>query len=216
MLDHPFSTALENVVSSFGKVLDVIAEHPDGQEGEDSDSRALYDLSNQFERPHEFLQTLLDMVRVFFEPDPPGTFFLNANPCYLHDALPDGPIRLGYASLLSEPSQTLSDMVRHKIHPQLAKLGYHEESYSTAFFAICRGIGQGGKIQFLTDKLLFEAIEVLNAGVTVDEAWGDLKASVQGESQKPPKKNCVGLSFDESLGDRLRVSVWLIMPLCQT
>jgi hypothetical protein len=52
----------------------------------------------------------------------------------------------------------------------------------------------------------------LKANIAVDEAWEGLYSAIEGESRAFSKQNCVGISFDECLGDRLRVSVWLIIP----
>lgn len=79
MLNNPqaFVVALREVVAGLYQVFDLAAERPYDL---DDNDKPLFGVSGQFDRPNEFLQTLLDMVRVFFEPDPPGTFFLNANP----------------------------------------------------------------------------------------------------------------------------------------
>ena len=99
MLNNPKAlvVALREVVAGLYQVFDLAAERPYDP---DDDDKPLFGVSSQFDRPNEFLQTLLDMLRVFFEPDPPGTVFLNANPCFLYDAMPEKPVQLGYASVL--------------------------------------------------------------------------------------------------------------------
>lgn len=210
MLDNPkaFVTALREVVAGLYQVFDLAAERPYDP---DDDDKPLFGVSSQFDRSNEFLQTLLDMLRVFFEPDPPGTVFLNANPCFLYDALPDQPIQLGYASILGDLGESFSVMLNSKIFPRLTELGYQQEAYSSGFFAICRGPERGGRIKF-GDDLLCEAAMALQANISVEEAWGGLYSAIEGEPRAFSKQNCVGISFDESLGDRLRVSVWLIIP----
>lgn len=213
MLNNPQAlvVALREVVAGLYQIFDLAAERPYDL---DDDDKPLFGVSSQFDRPNEFLQTLLDMLRVFFEPDPPGTFFLNANPCFLYEGLPDKPVQLGYASVLGDPGESLSNMVDNKIFPKLTELGYQQGVYSSAFFAICRGPERGGRIKF-SDPLICEAEIVLQAGTSVDEAWGGLYSAIKGESPAFLKKHCVGVSFDESLSDRLRVSVWLIIPAHQ-
>ena len=210
MLNNPNEcvNALRKVVEGLYEVFDLAAERP--YDPDDND-KPLFGVSSQFDRPNEFLQTLLDMLRVFFEPDPPGTFFLNANPCFLYEVLSDKPVQLGYASVLSDPGESFSSMLNEKIFPRLAELGYQREACSSAFFAICRGPDRGGRIKF-NDDLLNEAAVVLEANISVAEAWGGLYSAIEGEPRGFPKQNCAGISFDESLGDRLRVSVWLIIP----
>lgn len=210
MLNNPkaFVVALREVVAGLYQVFDLTAERPYDP---DDDDKPLFGVSSQFDRPNEFLQTLLDMLRVFFEPDPPGTFFLNANPCFLYDAMPDKPVQLGYASILGDPGESFLAMVDNKIFPRLTELSYQQEVHSSAFFAICRGPDRGGRIKF-GDDLLCEAGMALKANISVNEAWGELYSAIEGESPVFSKQNCVGISFDESLGDRLRVSVWLIIP----
>ena len=211
MLNNPkaFVVALREVVAGLYQVFDLAAERPYDP---DDDDKPLFGVSSQFDRPNEFLQTLLDMLRVFFEPDPPGTVFLNANPCFLYEALSDQPVQLGYASILGEPGESFSAMLDNRIFPRLTELGYQQEADSSAFFAICRGPERGGRIKF-SDPLICEAEIILQAGTSVEEAWGGLYSAVKGESPAFSKKHYVGVSFDESLGDRLRVSVWLIIPV---
>ncbi|MDG4597566.1 MAG: hypothetical protein P9F75_18085 [Candidatus Contendobacter sp.] len=213
MLNNPNEcvNALRKVVEGLYEVFDLAAERP--YDPDDND-KPLFGVSSQFDRPNEFLQTLLDMLRVFFEPDPPGTFFLNANPCFLYDAMPDKPVQLGYASVLGDPGESFSAMLDEKIFPRLAALGYQQETFSNGFFAICRGPDRGGRIKF-GDELLCEAAMALQANISVDEAWGGLYSAIEGKPRGFPKQNCAGISFDESLGDRLRVSVWLIIPVHQ-
>lgn len=210
MLDNPkvFVDALRKVVAGLYQVFDLAAERPYDP---DDDDKPLFGVSSQFDRPNEFLQTLLDMLRVFFEPDPPGTVFLNANPCFLYEALSDKPVQLGYASVLGEPGESFLAMLDSKIFPRLTELGYHKEADSSGFFAICRGPDRGGRIKF-GDDLLCEAAMALQANISVEEAWEGLYSAIEGESRAFSKQNCVGISFDESLGDRLRVSVWLMIP----
>lgn len=211
MFNNPkvFVDALRKVVESLYEVFDLAAERPYDP---DDDDKPLFGVSSQFDRPNEFLQTLLDMLRAFFEPDPPGTFFLNANPCFLYDAMPDKPVQLGYASVLGDPGESFSAMLDEKIFPRLTALGYQQETCSSRFFAICRGPEQGGRIKF-GDDLLYEATMALQANISVAEAWRGLYSAIEGKSPAFAKRNCVGISFDESLGDRLRVSVWLIIPV---
>lgn len=213
MLNNPqaFVAALRKVVAGLYQVFDLAAERPYNPEDDD---KVLFGVSSQFDRPNEFLQTLLDMLRVFFEPDPPGTLFLNANPCFLYEVLSDKPIQLGYASILGEPGESFSSMLHEKIFPKLAELGYQQETYSSACFVICRGPDRGGRIKF-GDELICEAGMALQANISVEEAWGGLYSTIKGESPAFLKRHYVGASFDQSLGDRLRVSVWLIIPAHQ-
>lgn len=209
MLNNPqaFVAALRKAIAGLYQVFDLAAERPYNPEDDD---KVLFGVSSQFDRPNEFLQTLLDMLRVFFEPDPPGTLFLNANPCFLYEALSDQPVQLGYVSVLSEPGESFSSMLNEKIFPRLTELGY-QAGYSSAFFAICRGSDRGGRIKF-GDELICEAGMALQANISVDEAWGGLYSAIKGEAPAFLKRHYVGASFDQSLGDRLRVSVWLIIP----
>lgn len=57
-----------------------------------------FQVSSKYERPREFFQCMLDMIRIVFEPSPPGTMLLNANPCFIFDAIQQSQFRLGYLS----------------------------------------------------------------------------------------------------------------------
>lgn len=210
MLENPqdFVAAFRQAIAGLYQVFDLAAEQPYNPDDYD---KPLCGVSSQFDRPDEFLQTLLDMMRIFFEPDPPGTLYLNANPCFLYEALSDKSIQLGYASILGDPGESFSSMLHEKIFPRLEELGYRQDTYASAYFAICRGPGQGGKIKF-GDDLICESTMALRANISVDAAWEGLYSAIKEESPAFVQRNYVGLSFDQSLGDRLRVSIWLIIP----
>ena len=49
----------------------------------EEDGKCLFQVAGQFKRPGDFLQCLLDMLRIMFEPNPPGTWLLNSNPDFI-------------------------------------------------------------------------------------------------------------------------------------
>lgn len=53
----------------------ILADQLEGKEW-----KCRYETSGQLKRPNVFLQCLLDVLRIVFEPHPPGTIFLNAKP----------------------------------------------------------------------------------------------------------------------------------------
>ena len=60
--------------------------------------RFAFNLStNNIDRPYELLQLITDIIRFNYEPQPFGSVLLNANPCFLYDAVPSHP-RMNFSS----------------------------------------------------------------------------------------------------------------------
>lgn len=216
-IDHPkeWAEALKSTVASLYEVFDLAAERPlppviNGCRAYyEETGKTLFQVSDQFERPGEFLQVLLDMLRVLYEPNPLGTFHLNANPSFIFQALPDKPFRLGYATLLSDPGESFSAFLQNKLLPRLSELGYQISTCSAAFFALCCGIGDPNPYERMLE-LYKASTTVLHTGFSIDEAIRLIASEFSVDAQAPRKRVYAGYAMDEALGERLRASVWWI------
>lgn len=167
--------------------------------------KTCFQVAGQYERPSEFLQALLDMLRVTYEPWPLGTFLLNANPGFITEAIPDQPFRLGYASLVSDPGESFSGFWQDKVRPALTGHGYPIERARAVFAVVSTGPARYGF------ELAGEAGPALGAGFSAGEALTLIASAAGGQGAAPVKPVHAGYCLAEELEDRLRVSVWLFL-----
>lgn len=147
--------------------------------------RFAFNLStNNIDRPYELLQLITDIIRVNYEPQPFGSVMLNANPCFLYDAVPSHPFELGYLSVVSESGEDLGDFWKRRIEPYAKSLGYNLLRAPTLFIYCSTGSGR------YSIELSAELHEVLQSTYVGSE--GEIHA---------------GFSNDESLGNKLRISL---------
>ena len=98
-------------------------EYPNS-EFRDMQLKSCDQVAGQFHRPDEFLESLIDMIRVTFQTQMFGNLFLNSNPAFLYEAIPSKPFILGYVSAVSKPGESFSDFWNNTIvkKPQLQNL----------------------------------------------------------------------------------------------
>lgn len=212
--------ALLSTLRSLYLLYDQAAEHlrpssPNGYTYYGETGKSLQHLSSQFERPYEFIQVSLDMLRIFFDPAPFGGLTFNQNPWYISQALPDRPFRLGYATLLSDPGESFNAFMQSQILPRLAELGYQISTCKAAFLAVCygRNIYESENFtEFLVE--VNSALQPFSFGtshVNLAECIEMIRACCKDvQSARKRGSNYIGFAMDESLGERLRASVWLI------
>lgn len=211
-----WAEALEKTLASLYQVFDLAAERPLPPEINgcrvyyEETGKTCFQVSGQFERPGEFLQVLLDMLRTLYEPNVLGTFHLNANPGFIFEALPDQSFRLGYATLISDPGESFSAFLQSKLLPRLAELGYQLSTCTAAFFAVCFGTDVTHQWNPRMVEMVIEAKNALHAGFSLDEAIRLIASEFSGDEPAPRKQVYAGYAMDEALGERFRASVWLI------
>ena len=174
-----------------------------------------FQVTSQFERPPEFLQTLLDMVRVVFEPEPPGTMFLNSNIDFVLNEIGHTPFRLGYLSAISCPGETFADCDRRAIAPRLDALGYRKVNPNATFWMLTYGTHTAPQRQVIRKAIMNQ----YRAGFTIDQVVPKMSAVAQGLVCDASRsgKTYAGFSRDEALGaNRFRLSVWLFLPVTET
>ncbi len=168
-----------------------------------------FDISSRnIERPHQFLQVLLDVIRMNYEPEPLGTTLLNSNICFLYDAIPCQPFELAYLSLVSEPDESFGDFWEKTIEPYARALGC-DLNGADSLFVIC----STGEKRYLI-SLVTETNEILHCVPTVKEFVSNTVSIVADQPTLDSRENCcAGFCLDNALGSRLRVSLWAYLPL---
>ena len=192
-----FRSTLTNLHSNLWQLFELARENEYV-----TDYKTAFHASGQYDRPDEFLQCLLDMVRVMFEPYPLGTFFLNANLDFLTDAISGKSGRLGYLSAISEEGESIQSFWESTIGPRLKSLGY--TVCDSAVFAMC----STGPDRYNLE-LISEVGDFLGSNFSVDDAISLMKSDVQ-QTPSEPRGVYAGYSPDSALGTRLRLSLWLI------
>jgi hypothetical protein len=168
-----------------------------------------FQVAGQYERPSEFLQCLLDIIRVQYEPNPMGTLFLNSNIGFAYENMPASSFQLGYISLMSEAEKAFDNFWLEDVHPYITKCGYHFES-AFSIFAVASTGHERYNLMFLN-----EIADALQSGFSVEEAFGLLKAELHEDIDPPRKQVYSGYCLDEALGTRIRLSLWMFLDVPQ-
>lgn len=168
-----------------------------------------FQVSGQYERPSEFLQCLLDMIRVQYEPAFIGTFFLNSNIGFVYENMPKSSFQLGYLSLTSEAEKAFDQFWLEDVHPYITKCGYHFEN-AFSIFAVASTGPERYNLTFVT-----EIAKALQSSFSVEEALGLLKDDLLEDTDPPRKQAYSGYCLDEALGTRIRLSLWIFLDVTQ-
>ncbi|HAW92956.1 MULTISPECIES: hypothetical protein [unclassified Arsukibacterium] len=166
--------------------------------------------AGQFSRPSEYLESLLDMVRVNFESNLPLSYFLNSNMGFLYEAIPEKPFQLGYISLTSTPNTPFNSFWKDDVVPYIEKCGYSIEMAASTF-----AVASAGSDNFNPD-MIENVTSTLNAGFNIDDVGTYLSDSLSQETTElpaklPTKQVYVGLCIDSSLKRQIRLSMWLFI-----
>lgn len=207
-----FEEKLQDVMKRFYELFELSKEYnlePVSDNGtivysEDS-GKCCFQVAGQFERPSEYLESLLDIVRVNFEPCQLGSFFLNSNLCFLYDAIPDTPFQLGYVSITSESNKPFEVFWEEDVIPYIEKCGYSVNGASSIFVVASTG-RERYNLDFIGDVL-----STLKSGFSTSEAIELMASSVGETAEVPSKPISSGFCLDASLGNKIRVSLWLFI-----
>lgn len=205
-----FKETLQNVMRGIYELFELTKEHdlsPIGENGERRycERKTCFQVSAQYERPSEFIQTLLDIIRVNFEPAVLGTFFLNSNMCFLYDGIPESSFQLAYTSITSKQDKKFEAFWTEDVIPHLKKCGYVIEDASAVYAVVSTG-EERYDIDFS-----IEVSKMLGSGFSPDEAIGLLKSSILENESPPIKEVYSGYCLDSALGRAIRVSLWIFM-----
>jgi hypothetical protein len=201
-----FVNAVEKIDTSIRELIDLIKEHdtPEVSAGVrryyPEYGKLPFQETQQFERPDEFLQSLMDIFKVQFEPQPPGTFFLNSNlKAYLSDTISKGYVRFSYASITSVTRVGFKKFWHTTVEPHLDVIGM--------------SIGNGQSFVAITvDPLRYsldlvtEVNDTLETGITLASV---VRAMAGDDSLEQPI--VCGYTKEDGINDNTRVSIWNII-----
>ncbi len=171
----------------------------------EEDGKCLFQVAGQFKRPGDFLQCLLDMLRIMFEPNPPGTWLLNSNPDLLLQEIRASGFQLGYVTGVSIPNEPISDFYMRVIEPQMQENKYLLETA----FANYAFITSGDRWNM---ERVSEMSRFLDAGFSIDDAVQTLANGINGKGVCKRNRSYAGFSSDKALGKCIRVSMWIFLP----
>lgn len=87
MKSSDFKDSFQNLIYAGRSFMELTkAEDAAEKNGSDVDFYDSAYLTQSHERPDEYIQAFLDIIRVEFEPNLLGTFFLNANVCFIYNS----------------------------------------------------------------------------------------------------------------------------------
>lgn len=211
-LPSKYQQKLVEVMEGIYELFELSKEHNLEPVSEDGVTRYMeeygktcFQVSGQFDRPSEYLESLLDIIRVNYEPCVLGTFFLNSNMGFLYDAIPDKPFQLGYVTITSIPNKQFNSFWKEDVVPYIKKCGYSIEDASSIFAVASTGEENYG-IDFIDN-----ISTTLNSGFSVEEAVGLLAASLCESAEEPTKQIYSGYCLDSALENKIRLSLWLFI-----
>ncbi len=178
------------------------AEYSVTDQGEEP-AKYCFEVANQYHRPTEFLQALLDIIHVNFEPCLLSTYCLNSNISFLYEEVADQPFNLGYLSIISEGTKEFNSIWREQVIPYAYQCGYSVEEATAVFVVVTVGPQQ------YDVEWVAAVIQSLNAGYSVNEALGMLRANLRDETATQANNTYVGFCVDEALVNKIRISAWL-------
>lgn len=207
-----FQEKLIEVMEGIYELFELSKEHhlePVSEDGVtryfEESGKTCFQVSGQFNRPSEYLESLLDIIRVNYEPCVLGTFFLNSNMGFLYDAIPSKPFQLGYISITSEPNKKFNLFWEEDVVPYIEKCGYSVER-ALSIFAVASTGEENYDIDFMDN-----ISTTLNSGFSVDEAVELMAASLCETAEEPTKQIYSGYCLDAALENKTRLSLWLFI-----
>ena len=175
-----FANAMSSLMRVMGDVLELAREHElapvqDGvQVYRPEHGKSYFQTAGQFSRPTEFLQTILDLVRIIYEPYPPGTLMLNSNWDFVMDALPSTPYRIGYLSMVSRPGEDIATFTARALATRMTRYGYSCADAVATYFMVT--VGRSRSIL----RTSADVLKQFGAGMTADEALTSIATAVFG------------------------------------
>lgn len=157
------------------------------------------------ERPEEFRGALLDMLRVTFATKTFGTLFLNSNPVFFYQSIPQKPFTLGYISVFGYPGEKFSQIWKKGVLKKFREYKYSLDRTTSMFISVA------GSAEHMTVDVLNDVCEETNAGFNIEDVLQNIAGSIKGVDVPLQSEVYAGYVWDDNLFDRLRVSLWLIM-----
>lgn len=206
-----FQEKLQEVMEGIYELFELSKEHNLAPVSEDGVTRYMeeygktcFQVSGQFDRPSEYLQSLLDIIRVNYEPCVLGTFFLNSNMGFLYERIPESPFQIGYISITSGDNKHFYQFWDEDVVPYIEKCGYSIKDASAIYAVASTGEEKYGM------EFMDEILTTLGSGFSVDEAVNLLAAFVCETTEEPIKQIYSGFCLDAALENKIRLSLWLL------
>lgn len=171
----------------------------------EEDGKTGFQVAGQYDRPSEFLQALLDIIRVQYEPCPLGTFFLNSNLGFLFERIPENPFQLGYLSLTSNSNKPFEQFWDEDVLTYIEECGYKLSETSAVYAVASTGWQQYGY------DFSSRVSNKLNSGFSISEGLTLISSVINDKTQEPSKHIYAGFCPDEALGTKIRLSLWLFI-----
>ena len=205
-----FKQKLDEVMDGIYDLMELSKEHDLAAVSEggvrcfdEEDGKTGFQVAGQFDRPSEYLQALLDIMRVQYEPNPLGTFFLNANIGFILEQIPEYSFQLGYISLTSNTDKSFSQFWDEDVMTYLDMCDYDINKASATYAVVSTGWQRYGY------ELSSEVSEKLDSGFSVEEGLTLISSAVNDNIEEPSKHIYAGFCPDEALGSQLRLSLWV-------
>jgi hypothetical protein len=194
-LTHDFAKTLELIVCGTDDLMDWISEATQGQ-------------SKAIEAKIEFLQTLLDLLQVSCFCYPLSSFALNRNAGFLLAELSrrDRPLFLRWATVTGDEHEAFESVYRHKLMPHCQEQSFDLANAATTYFWV--GTGE----PYISLELMDEVRLTTHYGFSVEDATDLFESLARDETDSFAKLTYAGFFQDSALRNRLRVSVWALLP----
>jgi hypothetical protein len=156
----------------------------------------------------EFRRTLLDMLHVTSSDYPPSTFALNRNAGFLlaEFSRNDLPFHLRWTTVIGDEQESFESVYRHKLIPRCRERGFELADATTAYFMV--GTGE----PYISLEFMDEVQLTTRSGFSVKDATDLFESWARDEPERCSKQAYAGFFLEPSLRNRLRVSMWALLP----
>jgi hypothetical protein len=201
-----FAKSFRYLVYCFADFLEqsknLCIEHDAGGDEGDSEGKCFFQILEAFDKPDEFLQSSMDMLRVVFDPNPLATLILNSNPFLLVNEFGCELYRFVYCSQVSEANESFSVFWQRKL------LNYLPETTSESR-VLLYVVASTGKERY-TLNLLSEIADVLDVERNSNAVFERLAnyPSLKTKQSLLKNQSHIGFFMQEELEQKIRISVW--------
>lgn len=185
-----FKEKLENAMAAIYELLELSKEYDIKSALGDElipyieeTGKTCFHVSGQFYRPNEYLQALLDIIRVNYEPRPMGTLLLNSNMQFIYDRIPSCPFRIGYVSITSCDNIPFDIFWKQYVVPYIKKCGYSFNNANPMYVITTVGVER------YNTELMDNVISAIEPNLSFE----------------------AGFCLDAALEKKTRVSLWMFI-----
>ena len=113
-------------------------------------------------------------------------------------------------SITSNSKQEFSSFWNEDVLPHIRQCGYSFDDAGTVYAGTVYVVASTGDERYSID-FIQSVIGTLKSGFSVDEAVDLLAATIDETMERPEKEIHSGYCLDTSLGNKIRLSVWLMI-----